>query len=186
MYFAPEDYLNLKDNNNMPDSSSWTFEAWVTPIADVSITTEQQIFFFKRQSASNPTFEAFLGTNCKCVTVRINSNTGSAASSPSVATLDIPMFLGISVSQSGSSTEVIVDFGGQVGTGTVSSETVGTSSGHLTIGGGFDGYISSVKLYTAGRTAAEMAAEHKSSGCNSMCGSYCAQDGTCPGVCPAS
>ena len=90
MYFGPDDFLYLNDIGSMPDSSSWTFEAWVTPLEDVSISGEQQIYRFEQDGSSQPSFEAFLGPNCKCVTVRLNGNAGSTISSSSLAQLNIP------------------------------------------------------------------------------------------------
>ena len=111
MYFGPTSYLFLSDNANMPSSSSWAIEAWIKPIADETITTEQMIFSFMRSGESSPYLEAFLGAGCKCVTVRLNSDPSHATSSASVANLDRAWFLGISVKEDNGNSEVILDFG---------------------------------------------------------------------------
>ena len=96
----------------MPVSSSWTFEAWIAPLEDAVISTEQQIFYFIEKDSATPSFEAYLGPNCKCVTVRLNGNPASTTASPSIPVLNIPMFLGISLSANGQDTDVRIDFGG--------------------------------------------------------------------------
>ena len=54
----------------------------------------------------------------------------------------------------------------------------------LTVGYGFEGYITSLAMYDAAKSTDQLSAAYKTSGCNAICGTFCAADGTCPGVCP--
>ena len=59
------------------------------------------------------------------------------------------MFLGVSAGESGSNTDVIVDFGGLVKQQTVNSQTMSSYKARLTVGDGFVGYMTSIGIYNS-------------------------------------